>query len=114
MPFQPTRPLSSSQACNIAATRALREADVIVATSIGAADAQLLAACGIYPDDEDDDERKAGARRKAAVATGPGRSSGRSANSPRADPPPLVPLRHDRPGLPERRAGKPRPDRVDE
>jgi len=43
---------ASIQACNIAATRALREADVIVATSIGAADAQLLAACGIYPTDD--------------------------------------------------------------
>lgn len=56
------------QACNIAATRALREADVIVATSIGAADAQLLAACGIYPDDEDE-ERKAS--KKVAMDTQP-------------------------------------------
>eukprot|EP00804_Cyclotella_cryptica_P001305 CCRYP_020298-RC/>CCRYP_020298-RC protein AED:0.06 eAED:0.06 QI:1145/1/1/1/0.75/0.55/9/1109/679 len=45
---------ASIQACNIAATKALREADVIVATSIGAADPQLLAACGIYPEEEDD------------------------------------------------------------
>ena len=32
----------------------MREADVIVTTSIGAADPQLLAACGIYAEDEDD------------------------------------------------------------
>jgi superfamily I DNA and/or RNA helicase len=36
-----------SQACNIAATQALRAADVIVCTSTGAADPRLLAACGI-------------------------------------------------------------------
>lgn len=42
------------KACNIAATKALREADVIVSTSIGAADPQLLAACGIYAEEEDD------------------------------------------------------------
>lgn len=47
----------SIQACNIAATRALREADVIVATSVGAADAQLLAACGIYPEEEGNDSK---------------------------------------------------------
>lgn len=35
------------QACNIAATKALREADVIVSTSTGAADPRLLAACGM-------------------------------------------------------------------
>ncbi|KAL7534179.1 hypothetical protein ACHAXR_005701, partial [Thalassiosira sp. AJA248-18] len=50
---------ASIQACNIAATRALREADVIVATSIGAADAQLLAACGIYPDDDESTKAEA-------------------------------------------------------
>lgn len=44
---------ASIQACNVAATKALREADVIVATSIGAADPQLLAACGIYEEEDD-------------------------------------------------------------
>lgn len=34
----------------------MREADVIVCTSIGAADARLLAACGIITDDDDDDD----------------------------------------------------------
>jgi AAA domain len=38
---------ASIQASNVAATKALREADVIVTTSIGAADSRLLAACGI-------------------------------------------------------------------
>jgi AAA domain len=38
---------SSIRAANIAATKALRAADVIVSTSTGAADPQLLAACGI-------------------------------------------------------------------
>jgi len=59
---------ASIQACNIAATRALREADVIVATSIGAADAKLLAACGIYPEEE---ETTKSSTRKAAVDTQP-------------------------------------------
>jgi len=59
---------ASIQACNIAATRALREADVIVATSIGAADAKLLAACGIYPDE---DETTKGNARKTFAETQP-------------------------------------------
>lgn len=46
------------KACNIAATRALREADIIVATSIGAADPKLLAACGIYPEEDELDSKK--------------------------------------------------------
>jgi hypothetical protein len=41
---------SSIQACNEAATKALREADVIVSTSTGAADPRLLAACGLNVD----------------------------------------------------------------
>jgi hypothetical protein len=49
---------ASIQACNIAATKALREADVIVCTSIGAADPQLLAACGIYAEEQDDSKKK--------------------------------------------------------
>ena len=43
----------NSQACNAAATKAMREADVIVCTSIGAADARLLAACGMSFDEEE-------------------------------------------------------------
>ena len=37
----------SIEACNIAATRAIRDADVIVSTCSGAADPRLLAACAI-------------------------------------------------------------------
>jgi AAA domain len=43
---------ASINACNIAATKALREADVIVTTLTGASDPRLLAACGIVSDDE--------------------------------------------------------------
>jgi len=60
---------ASIQASNVAATRALREADVIVATSIGAADSQLLAACGIYSDDDDDGSTKANTRNNAPYET---------------------------------------------
>lgn len=49
---------ASIQSCNIAATRALRNADVIVCTCIGAADSRLLAACGISSIDEDDNEER--------------------------------------------------------
>mmetsp|Transcript_25240 Transcript_25240/g.37175 ORF Transcript_25240/g.37175 Transcript_25240/m.37175 type:complete len:890 (+) Transcript_25240:452-3121(+) len=45
---------ASIQACRVASTRALREADVIVTTSIGAADPRLLAACGIINDEDKD------------------------------------------------------------
>lgn len=44
---------NSIAACNAAATKAMREADVIVATSIGAADPRLLAACGLLVDEDD-------------------------------------------------------------
>lgn len=44
---------ASIEACNAAATKAMREADVIVSTSIGAADSRLLAACGVLVDDDE-------------------------------------------------------------
>ena len=48
------------KARKVAATRALRSCDIIVSTSIGAADAQILAACGIVvPDDEEDEQKSA-------------------------------------------------------
>jgi len=47
---------ASIQACNVAATKAFREADVIVSTCVGAADPRLLAACGIVSEDDDDDK----------------------------------------------------------
>jgi superfamily I DNA and/or RNA helicase len=43
----------SIKASNIAATKAMREADIIVSTSTGAADPRLLAACGLNMDTED-------------------------------------------------------------
>jgi hypothetical protein len=49
---------ASIQAANVAATKALREADVIISTSTGAADPRLMAACGIVS--KDDTEKKYG------------------------------------------------------
>lgn len=40
----------SIKACNVAATKAFREADIVVSTSTGAADPRLLAACGLNVD----------------------------------------------------------------
>jgi len=51
---------ASMDACNAAATKAMREADVIVCTSIGAADTRLLAACGILTDDEQSKQLESG------------------------------------------------------
>mmetsp|Transcript_4613 Transcript_4613/g.6660 ORF Transcript_4613/g.6660 Transcript_4613/m.6660 type:complete len:991 (+) Transcript_4613:232-3204(+) len=47
---------ASIQACNVAATKAFREADVIVSTCSGAADPRLLAACGVYNEEDDEAE----------------------------------------------------------
>ena len=47
---------ASIKACNIAATKALRDADVIITTSTGAADPRLLAACGIPSEGDMSDE----------------------------------------------------------
>jgi regulator of nonsense transcripts 1 len=44
---------ASIEACNIAATKALRDADVIVTTSTGASDPRLLAACGIVATEDE-------------------------------------------------------------
>jgi regulator of nonsense transcripts 1 len=41
----------SIRKCNVAATKALREVDIVVSTSSGAADHRLLAACGMVFDD---------------------------------------------------------------
>ena len=46
---------ASIAACNLAATKAFREADIIVSTSTGAADQRLMAACGLSGGSEDDD-----------------------------------------------------------
>lgn len=49
---------ASIEACNAAATKAMREADVIVCTSVGAVDTRLLAACGIVSATDDDETQK--------------------------------------------------------
>eukprot|EP00977_Amphora_coffeiformis_P007600 scaffold1667_cov173-Amphora_coffeaeformis.AAC.28 len=50
---------ASQKACLVAATRAMREVDVIVSTSTGAADPRLMAACGISTGElEEDDSSK--------------------------------------------------------
>jgi len=49
---QVVRVRASIQAANVAATKALRRADVVVCTSTGAADPRLLAACGIVTDQD--------------------------------------------------------------
>lgn len=58
---------ASIRACNQAAAKALREADVIVSTSTGAADPRLLAACGL---NVQDDEEKGGRRRVSQTQGG--------------------------------------------
>ena len=47
---------ASQTACLVAASRAMREVDVIVTTSTGAADPRLMAACGIITGDQKEDD----------------------------------------------------------
>lgn len=47
---------AAQAACLVAATRAMRQADVIVSTSTGAADPRLMAACGIQTGEEQEEE----------------------------------------------------------
>jgi superfamily I DNA and/or RNA helicase len=76
----------SIKASSIAATKAMREADIIVSTCTGAADLRLLAACGLSLDSEhllEEDERLSKSvrknidfkRGKSQVASGPERTS---------------------------------------
>jgi superfamily I DNA and/or RNA helicase len=51
----PINVLHSIQACNIASTKAFRDADVIITTCVGAADPRVLAACGIMENGEGND-----------------------------------------------------------
>lgn len=62
----------SIQACNKAASKALREADIIVSTSTGAADPRLLAACGMNPgmDEMVEDDGRLGAKRPSGPVKG--------------------------------------------
>ena len=47
---------ASIKSCNVAATKAFRETDVIVSTLTGAADPRLMAACGLDQDTENGDK----------------------------------------------------------
>jgi len=58
---------ASIEASNIAATKALREADVIVSTSTGAADPKLLAACGIATGPEETSDTSKSKKTTASV-----------------------------------------------
>ena len=49
---------ASQKACLVAATKAMRAADVIVSTSTGAADPRLLAACGIVTGQQEEEETR--------------------------------------------------------
>jgi hypothetical protein len=62
----------SIQACNKAASKALREADIIVSTSTGAADPRLLAACGLNPgmDEMIEEDGRLGAKKPSGSAKG--------------------------------------------
>lgn len=81
---------ASKDACLIAATKALREADVIVATNTGASDPRLLAACGIH--DENEDEVDASGRVHAG-ANGPKKvTSDRNPTAPDGKPPLSLPF----------------------
>jgi superfamily I DNA and/or RNA helicase len=51
----------------------MREADVIVCTSIGAADPRLLAACGVFPDEDEDPDEKTKQNRNEQVVAPDGR-----------------------------------------
>lgn len=81
---------ASIQASRVAATKALREADVIVCTSVGAADPTLLSACGIYPEDEDEEEEE-NQRLKAISKNGKGEKG--SANGKKR---PIIPSRESK------------------
>lgn len=62
----------SIQACNKAASKALRQADIIVSTSTGAADPRLLAACGLKPDMDEmlEEDGRMGTKKPSGTAKG--------------------------------------------
>ena len=78
------------EASNVAATKALREADVIVCTSVGAADARLLAACGIVTD-EDEEIEADGRLKSSSSPSGEKMSSKPNGSSTRQDRRKLAP-----------------------
>ncbi|GAX29384.1 hypothetical protein FisN_16Hh176 [Fistulifera solaris] len=80
---------ASIQACNLAATKALREADVIVSTSTGAADPRLLAACGIPSSEAEIDDKNSNSDVKGSK---PLASSGDRLPAPDGLPPLSLPF----------------------
>ncbi len=62
----------SIHACNKAASKALRGADIIVSTSTGAADPRLMAACGLYTDMDEmlEDDGRLGKKKLSGIAKG--------------------------------------------
>ena len=62
----------SIQACNIAAARALRGADIIVSTSTGAADPRLIAACGLNRNMEEllEEDGRLGSKKNSGTSKG--------------------------------------------
>jgi hypothetical protein len=62
----------SIHACNRAASKALRKADIIVSTSTGAADPRLMAACGLYPDMDElmEEDGRLGPQKSSGIAKG--------------------------------------------
>lgn len=62
----------SIHACNKAASKALRQADIIVSTSTGAADPRLMAACGLYPDMDEllEEDGRLGTKKSTGIAKG--------------------------------------------
>ena len=75
---------AAQAACLVAATRALRQADVIVSTSTGAADPRLMAACGIVAEDQ--------AEETSRKQFGPNGGAVRSADDRTLAPDGLAPL----------------------
>lgn len=78
---------ASIQACNVAATKALRDADVIVSTSTGAADPRLMAACGIVNTDAMEQDG-----RLMTTSAGDGPSNGERTFAPDGMPPLSLPF----------------------
>ena len=68
---------------NIAATKAFRDADIIVATCTGAADPRLMAACGLndkVDDDETNNDNNGGGKYKTKITVNGNSSNSKSKN----------------------------------
>lgn len=88
----------SIKACNIAATKAIRKADIVVSTSTGAADPRLLAACGLNVDVDtllEEDRRVSNSERSSRasnLANGGSVDIGERTNAPDGLPPISLPF----------------------